>query len=71
MQEGDEFVNFKASKAAMQDWAMVCCGGIWARGRPKVARLTAGEQRARVAAFNMALQNIPDRQQRCSRCHQE
>ena len=35
------------------------------RGRPQVARLTAGEQRARVAAFNGALQNIPDRLQRC------
>ena len=42
-----------------------------ARGRPQVARFTAGEQRARVAAFNGALQNIPDRLQRCSRCHQE
>ena len=25
MQEGDEFVDFKAFKAAMQDWAMTGC----------------------------------------------
>ena len=42
-----------------------------ARGRPQIARLTAGEQRARVAAFNGPLRDIPDRQQHCSRCHQE
>ena len=32
----------------------------------KTARLTSGKQRARVAAFNGALQNIPDRVQHCS-----
>ena len=42
-----------------------------ARGRPQATRLTAGEQRARVAAFNGALQNIPDRLQHCSCCLQE
>ena len=42
-----------------------------ARGRPQVARLTAGEQRTRVAVFNGALQNIPDHLQHCCRCHQE
>ena len=42
-----------------------------ARGRPQAARLASGEQRARVAAFHGALQNIPDRIQHCSRCHQE
>ena len=41
-----------------------------ARGRPQTARLTSGEQRARVAAFNGALQNIPDRIQHCSRYHE-
>ena len=42
-----------------------------ARGRPQTARLTAGEQRGRAAAWNGALQNIPDRVQHCSRCGQE
>ena len=42
-----------------------------ARGRLQTFRLTTGKQRARVAAFNGALQNIPDRLQGCSRCHQE
>ena len=42
-----------------------------ARGRPQTARLTAGEQRAREAAWNGALQNIPDRVQHCSRCGRE
>ena len=42
-----------------------------ARGRPQTARLTAGEQRARLAAYNGALENIPDRVQRCSRCREE
>ena len=39
-----------------------------ARGRPQTARLTVGEQRARQAAWNGpgALQNIPDRVQRCT-----
>ena len=38
-----------------------------ARGRPQTARLTAGEQRAKEAAWNKALQNIPDRVLHCSR----
>ena len=42
-----------------------------ARGRPQAACLTAGEQRARQAAWNGALQNIPDRAQHCSRCGRE
>ena len=42
-----------------------------ARGRPQTTRLTAGEQRARQAAWNGALENIPDRVQRCSRCGHE
>ena len=42
-----------------------------ARGRPQDSRPTTGELRARIAAFNRALQNIPDRLQRCSRYHQE
>ena len=42
-----------------------------ARGRPQTARLTAGEQRARLAAYNGMLENIPDRVQRCSRCREE
>ena len=41
-----------------------------ARGRPQTARLTAGEQRARLAAYNEALENIPDRVQCCSRCRE-
>ena len=52
---------------------MLCRAPLFkkARGRPQVARLTAEEQRARVAAFNGALQNIPGRLQRCSCYHQE
>ena len=52
---------------------MLCRAPLYkkARDRPQVARLNAGEQRARVIAFNGALQNIPDRLQRCSRCHRE
>ena len=42
-----------------------------ARGRPQTARLTAGEQRAREAAWHGALQNIPDRVLHCSRCGRE
>ena len=42
-----------------------------ARGRPQTARLAAGEQRARLAAYNGMLENIPDRAQRCSRCREE
>ena len=42
-----------------------------ARGGPQTARLTAGEQRGWAAAWNGALQNIPDRVQHCSRCGQE
>ena len=42
-----------------------------ARGWPQTARLIAGEQRAREAAWNGALQNIPDRVQHCSRCGRE
>ena len=42
-----------------------------ARGRPQTARLTAREQRTRLAAYNGALENIPDRVQRCSRCREE
>ena len=38
-----------------------------ARGRPQTARLTAGEQRAWEAAWNKALQNVPDRVLHCSR----
>ena len=34
-------------------------------------RLTAGELRGRQAAWNGALQNIPDRVRRCTRCGQE
>ena len=39
-----------------------------ARGRPLTACLTAGEQRAREAAWHGALQNIPDRILHCPRC---
>ena len=39
-----------------------------ARGRPQTPCLTAGEQRAREAAWYGALQNIPDRILYCSRC---
>ena len=42
-----------------------------ARGRSQTALLTSGEQRAQVASFNGALQNTPDRVQRCSRFYQE
>ena len=44
-----------------------------ARGRPQTAhaRLTAGEQKARAAAWNGALQIISDRVQHCSRCGRE
>ena len=42
-----------------------------ARGRPQTARLAAGEQRARLAAYNGALENIPDHVQRCSHCREE
>ena len=42
-----------------------------ARGRPQTARLTAGEQRARLAAYNGVLENIPDLVQHCSRCREE
>ena len=42
-----------------------------ARGRPQTARLTAREQRTRLAAYNGALENILDRVQRCSRCREE
>jgi len=41
------------------------------RERPQTNRLTAGEVRASTAAWNGALQNVPDRVQRCSRCRQE
>jgi hypothetical protein len=43
-----------------------------AKGRPQTARLTAGEQRGRRAAWRGALPEVPDRvPQRCSRCRQE
>ena len=42
-----------------------------ARGRPQTARLSAGESRARLAAYNGVLENIPDRVKRCSRRREE
>ena len=39
--------------------------------RVKFLDPTAGEQRGRQTAWNGALQNIPDRVQRCTRCGQE
>jgi hypothetical protein len=41
------------------------------RGRPQTKRLTAGEMRGRTAAWRGALQDVPDRIQKCSRCRQE
>ena len=70
IEEGDEFADFKAFKAAMADWS-ITGEHKFTRGRPQTARLTAGEQRGRAAAWNGALQNIPDRVQHCSRCGQE
>jgi len=41
------------------------------RGRPQTKCLTAGEMRARTAAWRGSLQNVPNRIQHCSRCKQE
>ena len=41
------------------------------KGRPQPARITAGEQRARRAAYAGALPDITNRIQRCSRCREE